>query len=74
MAIALGFERGILGYHLDRLRAAELADITGFLDNDSRWAITAEGRRYVVERRGSRRHKRDIQANSLMETIVVIGL
>ena len=51
MAIALGFERGILEYHLDRLRAAKLADITGFLDDDSHWAITAEGRPYVVDRK-----------------------
>jgi DNA-binding transcriptional ArsR family regulator len=51
MARALKMELGILQYHLDRLREAGLAEITGgnYLDGHVYWGLTTEGRRFVVE-------------------------
>jgi DNA-binding MarR family transcriptional regulator len=51
MARAFGFESGILKYHLDRLADAGFADETGlnYLHGHVYWALTPEGRRYVVE-------------------------
>lgn len=46
MARELEMERGVLQYHLDRLRDLGLSDAT-----DIYWGVTAEGRRYVVERK-----------------------
>ena len=53
MARALEMERGVLQYHLDRLHEAKLADVTGgnYLHGHTYWALTPEGRRYVVERK-----------------------
>src|ERR1700730_15242069 len=53
MAQALGMERGLLEYHLDRLDEAKLAETAGgnYLHGHVYWALTALGRRYVVERK-----------------------
>src|SRR3989442_1763854 len=51
MARALGMDRGVLQYHLDRLEEAGLADVTGSSgDGHIYWALTPNGRQYVVER------------------------
>jgi DNA-binding MarR family transcriptional regulator len=51
MAVALGMERGVLQYHLDRFKQDGLADVTGgnYLHGHVYWALTPEGRRRVVE-------------------------
>jgi hypothetical protein len=51
IARKLDMERGVLQYHLDRLDEAKLAALGSYYDEDAYWAATAEGRRYVVERR-----------------------
>jgi hypothetical protein len=38
IARALGLEKGILQYHLDRLQEAKFADMTGSDDDDIYWA------------------------------------
>lgn len=50
MAAALNMERGVLQPHLDRLREANLAQMTGrdYASGHAYWAPTAEGQRYVV--------------------------
>jgi hypothetical protein len=52
MAQALQFEKSVLQYHLDRLDEIGLAEVTGanYLHGHVYWALTPEGRRYVVER------------------------
>jgi DNA-binding transcriptional ArsR family regulator len=52
MAIALELERSVLQYHLDRLAEANLADSVGgnYRFGHIYWALTAEGRKHVVER------------------------
>ena len=52
MARALGLERSLMQYHLDRLRDAKLADSAGgnYVLKHIYWVLTSEGRRYVVER------------------------
>jgi DNA-binding transcriptional ArsR family regulator len=51
MAGMLGMERGVVQYHLDRLREAGLADTAGgnYLHGHVYWALTPAGRRRVVE-------------------------
>jgi DNA-binding MarR family transcriptional regulator len=51
MATALGMERGLLKYHLDRLHEAGLTETTGgnYLHGHVYWALTPAGRRRVVE-------------------------
>ena len=51
MARALGMERGVLQYHLDRLHEGKLADNVGlnYLHGHDYWALTPEGRRHAVE-------------------------
>jgi DNA-binding transcriptional ArsR family regulator len=51
MAEALEMEKGVLQHHLDRLREAGLAEVTGgnFLHGHVYWALTSEGRRRLVE-------------------------
>jgi hypothetical protein len=51
MASILQLEEGMLEYHLVILDEAKLAENTGFnyLDGGVFWAITPQGRRYVVE-------------------------
>jgi hypothetical protein len=52
MARRLSMQRGILEYHLDRLRDADFAQCTGLGgDGEIYWAVTPAGRRYVVERK-----------------------
>jgi hypothetical protein len=53
MARGLNMERGVLQYHLDRLRGARLADISGanYGHDHTHWALEPAGRRYVVERK-----------------------
>jgi len=50
MVAALNMERGVLQPHLDRLREANLAQMTGrdYASGHAYWAPTAEGQRYVV--------------------------
>ena len=45
MSYALGMEKGLLKYHLDRLQEAELADVTGgnYLHGHVYWALTPAG-------------------------------
>ena len=52
MAIVLGMERSVMLYHLDCLHDAKLAKNTGAHPDlgHSYWALTPEGRRYVMER------------------------
>ena len=53
MARQLGLEGNVLQYHLDRLDERKLAEMASF-DPDLGhvyWALTPEGRRYVVERK-----------------------
>jgi len=51
MAAALGMERGVVQYHLDRLRDAGFAEVSGgnYLHGHTYWALTSAGRRHVVE-------------------------
>jgi DNA-binding MarR family transcriptional regulator len=51
MAAGMGMERGVLQYHLDRLREAGLANRAGgnALRGDTYWSLTAKGRQRVVE-------------------------
>jgi hypothetical protein len=51
MCHALGMENGVLKYHLDCLREANLADVTGgnYLHGHVYWALTPAGRKHVVE-------------------------
>ncbi|MGA9195106.1 MAG: hypothetical protein WB037_08455 [Pseudolabrys sp.] len=51
MARKLSMERGILQYHLDRLKEAGLADVTGgnYLHGHVYWGLTPKGRQHVVE-------------------------
>jgi DNA-binding MarR family transcriptional regulator len=51
MAAALRMEKGVLQYHLDRLREAGLAvrSSGNVLRGQTYWVLTAEGRRRVVE-------------------------
>jgi DNA-binding MarR family transcriptional regulator len=53
LAAALGMERGVLQYHLDRLKESGLADVTGgnYIQRHVYWALRPEGRKYVVERK-----------------------
>jgi hypothetical protein len=53
MAMELNLERNILQYHLDRLQHTGLADVTSFnyRTGNVYWDLTAEGRRFVVERK-----------------------
>jgi len=53
MARRLEMERALLQYHLDRLLDGRLAEETGgnYLHGHVYWALTPEGRRYVVERK-----------------------
>jgi hypothetical protein len=51
IARALNMEHGMLRYHLDRLDEAAFADQTGILDEDILWAITPNGRQWIVERK-----------------------
>jgi hypothetical protein len=53
MADALGMERGLLKYHLDCLKEDSFADCTGgnYVHGHVYWALSPEGRRYVVERK-----------------------
>ena len=52
VAAVLDLERSVLMYHLERLDDAGLAENTGFntMSGAVYWALTSEGRRYVVER------------------------
>lgn len=52
IATALNLQRSVLEYHLDRLAEANLAEFDDFnsMLGHVCWALTAEGRRYVVER------------------------
>jgi hypothetical protein len=50
MATALGMDRGVMQYHLDRLNDADLAHESGSDIEGVYWALKPEGRRYVVER------------------------
>jgi DNA-binding transcriptional ArsR family regulator len=50
MATALGMDRGVMQYHLDRLNEAGLAHKTASDIEGVYWALKPEGRRYVVER------------------------
>jgi DNA-binding transcriptional ArsR family regulator len=49
MAEALGMERSVLQYHLDRLNEAGLAHMTGGDIDGVYWALKLKGRQYVVE-------------------------
>ena len=51
MSRELAMERGVLEYHLDRLKKSGLADVTGgnYALEHVYWAVTPEGRRHVVE-------------------------
>lgn len=51
IATTLQMEKGILQYHLDRLEEAKFADVTSanYLHGHVYWALTPEGRRYVVD-------------------------
>jgi DNA-binding MarR family transcriptional regulator len=53
IATQFGMDRGMLEYHLDRLDEAKFAENTGFnyLHGTVYWAITPEGRKYVVDRK-----------------------
>jgi ActR/RegA family two-component response regulator len=53
MARAMNMERSVLAYHLERLADNSLAENTGFntLSGAVHWALTSQGRRYVVERK-----------------------
>jgi DNA-binding transcriptional ArsR family regulator len=53
MALHLRLERNVLRYHLDRLKEAKLVDTAGANARYGTlyWDLTAEGRRYVVERK-----------------------
>jgi hypothetical protein len=46
MARDLEMERGVLQYHLDRLKDVGLSSVM-----DVYWSLTREGRRYIVERK-----------------------
>ena len=50
VAAALNMERGVLQPHLDRLREANLAQMTGrnYASGHAYWAPTADGQRFVV--------------------------
>lgn len=50
-ARALGLERGVVEYHLDRLHERGMAESTGgnYLHGHVYWALTPDGRRYAVE-------------------------
>jgi DNA-binding transcriptional ArsR family regulator len=52
MSRALGMEVGVVKYHLDQLKSAGLADVTGgnYVHGHIYWALTPAGRKYVVER------------------------
>jgi len=49
MARTLGYERGVMQYHLDRLRAAGFAKQTSSWHDLVFWRLTPEGRQHVVE-------------------------
>jgi DNA-binding MarR family transcriptional regulator len=53
MARALGMEKGVAKYHLDRLKEAGLGSPAGgnYISGHSYWALTPEGRRYAVEKK-----------------------
>jgi len=53
MARGLNMERGVLQYHLDRLRGGGLADISGvnYAHDHTYWTLEPAGRQYVVERK-----------------------
>jgi DNA-binding transcriptional ArsR family regulator len=53
MARALNMERGVMQYHLDRLKEAGFAGSTGgnYLHHHTYWVLTPQGRQYVVERK-----------------------
>lgn len=50
LAVALTMERRVLQSHLDRLREANLAQMTGrnYASGHAYWAPTAEGQRFLV--------------------------
>jgi DNA-binding transcriptional ArsR family regulator len=50
MAKALGMERNVLQYHLDRLNEAGMAHATASDASDIYWALEPKGRQHVVER------------------------
>ena len=52
-ASALRMETGLMKYHLDRLRENGFADCTGgnYVHGHVYWALSPNGRRYVVERK-----------------------
>jgi len=49
MASRLGMTQGVLQYHLDRLRAARLAHESAVDIDGVYWALTPDGRKYVME-------------------------
>ena len=51
MSRALGMERGVLKYHLDRLDDVKLAECPGgnYVEGHFYWALTSDGRRHVIE-------------------------
>jgi hypothetical protein len=51
MARKLAMERNVLRYHLDQLKEASLADMESgkYIYGRVYWAVTAEGRKHVVE-------------------------
>lgn len=51
MAAALGMERGVVRYHLDRLKEANFAFVTASGRGHTYWALMSEARRCVVERK-----------------------
>ncbi len=53
MATKLAMERNVLRYHLDQLKGASLADMESgkYLYGHIYWALTAEGRKHVIEGR-----------------------
>jgi DNA-binding transcriptional ArsR family regulator len=53
MAAALGMEKGMLQYHLDRLQEVGFAKVTGgnYVDGHVYWGLTPSGRQHVVGRK-----------------------
>jgi hypothetical protein len=51
MARQVAMEQGVLKYHLDQLKEHGLADVIGgnYVKGHTYWALSAEGRRHVVE-------------------------
>jgi hypothetical protein len=51
IASALGLQRAMVRYHLERLADAHFAVVGSSWNNDNYWSLRSEGRRYVVQQK-----------------------